>query len=83
MTTYYTGKTCCGLTLDWKYQNRTVRLSMTGYIQAALLCFKHTPPDQFEYVPYTYLNPTYSRQPAKPIPHDTSVPLQPLQIKRL
>ena len=56
---------------------------MTGYIQAALLCFKHTPPDQFEYVPYTYLNPTYSRQPAKPIPHDTSVPLQPLQIKRL
>lgn len=56
---------------------------MTSYIQAALLRFKYTPPAQLEHVPYKYLNPTYFRQPAKPIPQDTYVPLHTLQIKRL
>ena len=60
-----------------------MRLAIPGYIQAALLCFKYTPPNQPEHAPYKYLNPTYFRQPAKPILDDTSAPLQPPQIIRL
>ena len=56
---------------------------MPGYIQAALVHFKHTSPNQPEHAPYNYLNPTYSRQPAKPIPDDTSSLLQSPQITRL
>lgn len=56
---------------------------MTGYIQAALLHFKHTPSNQPEHAPYKYLNPTHSRQLAKPIPDDTNAPLQPPHITRL
>jgi hypothetical protein len=32
----WNGTAYCGLTLDWKYQDRTVDLSMPGYIKAAL-----------------------------------------------
>lgn len=71
------------LNLDWDYQTRTVRLSMTGYIQAALQQFNHIPPAQPDHVPYKYLNPMYSRQPAEPIPEVISVPLQPPQITTL
>ena len=30
------GKQYCGLTLDWDYDNRTVTLSMPGYVERAL-----------------------------------------------
>jgi hypothetical protein len=32
----WNGTAYCGLTLDWDYKNRTVDLSMPGYIKAAL-----------------------------------------------
>jgi hypothetical protein len=32
----WNGSAYCGLTLDWDYENRTVDLSMPGYIKAAL-----------------------------------------------
>jgi hypothetical protein len=30
------GSAYCGLTLEWDYKNRTVDLSLPGYIKAAL-----------------------------------------------
>jgi hypothetical protein len=32
----WNGTAYCGLTLEWEYKNRTVDLSMPGYIKAAL-----------------------------------------------
>jgi hypothetical protein len=38
----WAGKLYCGITLAWDYVNRTVDLSMSGYIAAALHKFRHT-----------------------------------------
>jgi hypothetical protein len=39
----WNGTAYCGLTLDWDYKNRTVDLSMPGYIKAALHKYQHLP----------------------------------------
>ncbi len=50
LETHYTisqdweGKTYLGLTLEWDYKNKTVDLSMPGYIEKALQCFQHSAP---------------------------------------
>jgi endonuclease I len=38
------GSAYCGLTLKWDYNNRTVDLSMPGYIKAALHKYQHPAP---------------------------------------
>jgi hypothetical protein len=38
------GSAYCGLTLEWDYKNRTVDLSMQGYIKAALHKYQHDAP---------------------------------------
>jgi hypothetical protein len=38
-------KQYCGITLNWDYDNRTVNLSMPGYVQAALHKFQHPMPN--------------------------------------
>jgi hypothetical protein len=37
----WNGGAYCGLTLDWDYKNRTVDLSIPGYIKAALHKYQH------------------------------------------
>jgi hypothetical protein len=49
----------CGLTLDWDYKNRTVDLSMPGYIKAALHKYQHAAPARPEHAPYTWNPPIY------------------------
>ena len=83
VTTDFTGVKYCGLTLLWDYTNRTVQLSMLGYIKAALLRFQHETPTRPEHAPYKYFNLTYSTQPPEPIPENTSTPLIKSQITRI
>jgi hypothetical protein len=40
----WNGSAYCGLTLEWDYKNRTVDLSMPGYIKAALHKYQHAAP---------------------------------------
>jgi hypothetical protein len=40
----WNGSAYCGLTLDWDYRNRTVDLSMPGYIKDALHKYQHPAP---------------------------------------
>jgi hypothetical protein len=40
----WNGSAYCGLTLEWDYKNRTVDLSMSGYIKAALHKYQHASP---------------------------------------
>jgi hypothetical protein len=47
----------CGLTLDWDYKNRTVDLSMPGYIKAALHKYQHPAPVRPEHAPHTWNPP--------------------------
>jgi hypothetical protein len=53
------GSAYCGLTLEWDYKNRTVDLSMPGYIKAALHKCQHAAPTRPEHAPHTWNPPVY------------------------
>jgi hypothetical protein len=53
------GSAYCGLTLEWDYKNRTVDLSMPGYIKAALNKYQHAAPTRPEHAPHTWNPPVY------------------------
>jgi hypothetical protein len=40
----WNGNACCGLTLEWDYENRTVALYIPGYIKAASHKYQHAAP---------------------------------------
>jgi hypothetical protein len=52
-------KLYCGISLDWNYHNRTVDLSMPGYIANALHKFQHKHPDRPQHAPYPARTPQY------------------------
>jgi hypothetical protein len=55
----WNGSAYYGLTLDWDYKNRTVNLSMPGYIKAALHKYQHAAPARPEHAPHTWNSPIY------------------------
>jgi hypothetical protein len=55
----WNGTAYCGLTLDWNYQDRTVDLSMPGYIKAALHKYQHPVPARPEHAAHTWYPPIY------------------------
>jgi hypothetical protein len=40
----WSGTLYCGITIQWDYIKRTAKLSMTGYIKAALNKYQHSKP---------------------------------------
>lgn len=83
MTEDWEGKLYCGLTLKWDYVNRTVDLSMPGYIKKALERFEHRPPTRPQHSPYKYNRPQYGVKTQLTPPEDLTNPLNPKEIKRL
>jgi hypothetical protein len=55
----WNGRAYCGLTLDWDFTNRTVDLSMPGYIKAALHKYQHAALARPEHAPHTWNPPIY------------------------
>jgi hypothetical protein len=55
----WNGTAYCGLTLDWNCKNRTVDLSMPGYIKAALHKYQHPAPARPEHAPHGWNPPIY------------------------
>jgi hypothetical protein len=53
------GTAYCGLTLEWDYKNRTVYLSMPGYIKAAPHKYQQPAPARPEHAPHTWNPPIY------------------------
>jgi hypothetical protein len=53
------GSAYYGLTLEWNYKNRTVDLSMPGYIKAALHKYQHADPRRPEHAPHPWNPPVY------------------------
>ena len=59
----WTGTRYCGLTLDWDYVNRTLDVSMPGYVERALQRFAHTQdPSQPSNSPHQYQAPTFGQK---------------------
>jgi hypothetical protein len=55
----WNGTAYCGLTLEWDYKNRTVDLSMPGYIKADIRKYQHPAPARPEDAPHTWNPPIY------------------------
>ena len=83
MTTDWSGELYCGLTLKWDYANRTVDLSMPGYIEKALRRFEHQPPNRAQHSPYKCTIPQYGAKTQLTQPADTTHPLHKKDTKRL
>ena len=55
------GRNYCGLTIDWKYDDNFVDISMPGYIDKVLHKFQHKKPDKPQYSPHTWTAPVYGK----------------------
>jgi hypothetical protein len=55
----WNGGAYCGLTLEWDYTNRTLDLSMPGYIKAALHKYQHPVSARPEHAIHTWDPPIY------------------------
>jgi hypothetical protein len=68
----WTGTLYCGITIQWNYQKRTTRLSMPGYIPAALHKYRHPAPKNPQHAPHTCNKPTYGATQQLTSPIDTT-----------
>jgi hypothetical protein len=59
VTKDWEGNLYCGISLDWYYKNKTIDLSMPGYIDNALHKFQYKPPDRPQHAPYPARKPQY------------------------
>ena len=62
----------CGITLEWDYDNRTVDLSMPGYIADALHHFQHAPSKLQLHAPSKWNPPNYGSKVQLTKEHDDS-----------
>ena len=53
------GKKYIGLTFDWDYSKRQFHVSMPGYVNMALIRFKHQTPKRRQDPPYQHVIPKY------------------------
>jgi hypothetical protein len=83
LTVDWTGTKYCGLALDWDYQNRTVDISMPGYIERALHKFQHDPPTRAQHSPHAWTAPAYGATIQYTAPDDHSTKLDSCNITRL
>jgi hypothetical protein len=67
------GSAYCDLALEWDYKNRTVHLSIPGYIKAALHKYQHTAPTLPEHEPHTWNPPVYGAK-TQYVENDTTSP---------
>jgi hypothetical protein len=73
----------CGITLDWDYANRTVDISMPGYIRTKLQEYNHVLPGQLQACPYTPAPKKFGAQAQTPLEVDYSPQLDVKGIKRV
>ena len=83
MSEDWTGARYCGLTLEWDYLNRTVDISIPGYIERTLQCFQHPPPTQPQHSPHAWQKPTYGATIQYAPAPDTTAPLDAKDTKHV
>jgi hypothetical protein len=83
VTTDWDGNLFCGITLTWDYTQRTVDLSMPGYVKKALKEFQQEGPKRPEHQPYRSKEITYGIQTQLTDPIDLSEPLDSAGVLRL
>jgi hypothetical protein len=76
-----TGSKYLGLDIAWDYVNRTVDISIPGYIEHALLCFQHASPAKPQDAPHFAERPIYGAAVQLTAALDQSPPLSPRDTK--
>lgn len=76
------GKLYCGISLDWDYENRTVDISMPGYIKKLLQRFQHELKKP-QHSPYKCAPRAYGKDSQLPLPVDESPRLEKKGITRI
>jgi hypothetical protein len=79
----WTGNLYCGIALDWDYINRTVDISMPGYIKKKLQEYKHVKAGKMQTTPYTPAPKQFGSEAQRPLPTDTSPLLDKKGIRRV
>ena len=59
-TTDWEGQNYCGLTMDWKYNEGYVDVSMPGYVHKILDRLQHKPPSSPQYSPHAHVPIVYA-----------------------
>jgi hypothetical protein len=75
------GTLYCGITLQWDYANRTLDISMPGYIQRLLAKFDHKKPKTPQHSPHRAPPKKYGVSAHDPIPPDTTPAIDAPRIK--
>jgi hypothetical protein len=77
----WTGALYCGITLDWDYDNRTLDISMPGYVIKLRTKFQHKKPTKPQHSPHRAPKKQYGKAAQDPIPPDTTPPINAARIK--
>jgi hypothetical protein len=77
----WTGSQYLGLTLKWDYKRREVRVSMPGYIRAALHKFQHEWNQRRQDAPHSWNQPTYGAKVQYADDPDDSPPLLQKEVR--
>ncbi len=72
-----------GLTIDWDFANQKVHLHMPGYLEKALVRFKHEKPKSKQYSPHPHVKPQYGAKAQYVEEADTSPPLSKEETKHI
>ena len=75
LSTDFSGKNYCGLTLTWNYDDGYVDVSMPDYVTKALKKFQHPPPASPQYAPHAWNPPKYGQRVQYALTPDSSPPL--------
>lgn len=81
ITCDWEGKQFCGIHMKWDYINRTVDLSMPGYVERALQRFQHDNPKHTD-APHTHTIPDYGARVQMTNP-DTTAAISGLPASRI
>jgi hypothetical protein len=69
--------------MKWDYVNRTVDISMPGYVNKALARFDHKAPARFQCSPFPWKKPEYGKKVQLTPETDTSRDLTPKEVNRI
>lgn len=83
VSTDWTRSLYCGVKLEWDYDNRTLDISMPGYVEAALRKFDHPKAHHIQRAPHRCNAPQYGAKVQLTDPIDTSPVLPTTEITKI
>jgi hypothetical protein len=83
VTTDWTGSLYLVMTINWDYHDKTVDISMPGYVNKALDRFQHKTFGQSQHPPHDWTKPQYGSHPQLTRPHDDTNLLPPSSLTHI